>query len=108
MSAIEAGGHGGLGTSSTAQNAVTAIDIVLEPDGTMIQRAQEANAGRPKNFPKGYSLSPLRSPRLRFLLWGIRLPIRQFPNSGNAPAPSQANAVSSRSRSETPGDSFRC
>jgi hypothetical protein len=35
-------------------NPITALDIVLEPDGTMIENAQAANAGFLKNFPKGY------------------------------------------------------
>ena len=31
-------------TTAPAQNAITAIDILLEPDATMIQHAQAANA----------------------------------------------------------------
>ena len=55
---------GGQGTSSMAQSGVTAIDIVLEPDTTMIQRAQDANAGLRKNFPKGYSLDAEHKPHI--------------------------------------------
>jgi hypothetical protein len=36
---------GSQGIRSTAQNPVTAIDIALEPDKTMIQHAQDANTG---------------------------------------------------------------
>ena len=39
--------------SSAAENPVTAIDIVLEPDATMIQRAEAANSRLLKVFPKG-------------------------------------------------------
>jgi len=42
--------------STTLQHIITAVDIVLEPDATMIQHAQAANAGLLKNFPKGYAL----------------------------------------------------
>jgi hypothetical protein len=54
----------GKGTSSTAQNPVTAIDIVLEVDATMIQHAKAANAGLRKNFPKGYSLDAEHTPHI--------------------------------------------
>jgi hypothetical protein len=52
---------------TTAQTTVTAIDIVLEPDSTMIQRAQEANAGLLKNFPKGYSLDAEHKPHISII-----------------------------------------
>jgi hypothetical protein len=40
------------GASSAEQHPITAVDIVLEPDATMIQHAQAANAGLLKNSPK--------------------------------------------------------
>jgi hypothetical protein len=51
-------------TSNAAQNPVTAVDIVLEPDSTMIQNAQAANTGLLKNFPKGYSLGDEHAPHM--------------------------------------------
>jgi hypothetical protein len=51
-------------TSSGAQNPITAIDIVLEPDATMIQNAQAANAGLRKNFPKGFALGDEHAPHI--------------------------------------------
>jgi hypothetical protein len=52
-------------TASSAElNPVTAIDIVLEPDATMIQNAQVANAGLLKNFPKGYALDEEHAPHI--------------------------------------------
>ena len=38
------------------QNSVTAIDIALEPDATMVQHAMAANARLLKSFPKGFTL----------------------------------------------------
>jgi 2'-5' RNA ligase len=44
-------------TPSNAQkNPITAIDIALEPDATMIQRARADNARLLKVFPKGFAL----------------------------------------------------
>jgi hypothetical protein len=42
-------GTGGPGT-------VTAIDIVLEPDATMVKHAEAANERLRKEFPKGFAL----------------------------------------------------
>ena len=50
--------------SSTGQSTITALDIVLEPDSTMIQHAQTANAGLLKNFPKGYALGNEHAPHI--------------------------------------------
>jgi hypothetical protein len=38
------------------QNPVTAIDIALEPDATIVQHAKDANARLLKSFPKGLAL----------------------------------------------------
>jgi hypothetical protein len=57
----------GQGTSSAVQNPVTAIDIVLEVDATMIRHAQAANAGLRKNFPKGYSLDAEHKPHISIM-----------------------------------------
>jgi hypothetical protein len=51
-------------TPATPQNSVMAIDIVLEPDATMIQHAQDANAGLRKDFSKGYSLDAQHKPHI--------------------------------------------
>jgi hypothetical protein len=51
-------------TSSATQNPITAVDIVLEPDATMLQNAQAANAGLLKNFPKGYPLGDEHAPHI--------------------------------------------
>ena len=54
-------------TSSAQQNAVTAIDIALEPDTTMIQHAEATNARLRKVFPKGYALYATHRPHITML-----------------------------------------
>jgi 2'-5' RNA ligase superfamily len=54
-------------TSPTGQNDVTAIDILLDPDATMIQHAQAANARLLKNFPKGFTLGGAHAPHVTVL-----------------------------------------
>jgi len=49
---------------TTPQHTITALDIVLEPDATMIQHAQAANAGLLKNFPKGFPLGDEHAPHM--------------------------------------------
>jgi hypothetical protein len=51
-------------SSIPAQNSVTAIDILLDPDATMIRHAEAANAGLLENFPKGYSLDAEHRPHI--------------------------------------------
>jgi hypothetical protein len=51
-------------TSGAAQHPITAVDIVLEPDATMIQNAQTANAGLLKNYPKGFTLGDEHAPHM--------------------------------------------
>jgi hypothetical protein len=46
------------------QNPVTAIDIALEPDATMVQHAMDANARLRKSFPKGFALDETHSAHL--------------------------------------------
>jgi 2'-5' RNA ligase len=43
-------------SSGAQQNPVTAIDIALEPDATMMQHAKADNARLLKAFPKGFAL----------------------------------------------------
>jgi hypothetical protein len=53
-------------------NAVTAIDILLEPDATMIQHATATNDRLRKVFPKGFALDASHRPHItlvqRFVL----------------------------------------
>lgn len=45
----------------------TAIDILLDPDATMLQHSQSANARLLKAFPKGYSLDAAHQPHISCL-----------------------------------------
>jgi 2'-5' RNA ligase superfamily len=59
-------------TSNAQENPVTAIDVALEPDATMIQHAEAANARLLKVFPKGYSLDATHSPHITMLQRYVR------------------------------------
>src|SRR5271163_4154500 len=54
------------------QNPVTAIDIALEPDATMVQHAMVANARLLKSFPKGFSLDTTHHPHVSILQQFVR------------------------------------
>jgi len=60
------------GASSAQQNAVTAIDIALEPDATMAQHAQADNARLLKAFPKGFALDATHHPHVTMLQRYVR------------------------------------
>ncbi len=62
----------GFAGTSTAQDAVTAIDIALEPDITMIQHAQADNARLLKAFPKGFALDATHHPHISMLQQFVR------------------------------------
>ncbi len=63
---------GSAGASSAQQSAVTAIDIALEPDATMIQHAQADNARLLKVFPKGFALDATHHPHISMLQQFVR------------------------------------
>jgi hypothetical protein len=54
------------------QNPVTAIDIALEPDATMVQHAMAANARLRKSFPKGFALDKTHHPHISMLQQFVR------------------------------------
>ena len=58
--------------SSAQENPVTAIDIALEPDATMIQHALDANARLLKAFPKGFALDETHHPHISILQQFVR------------------------------------
>jgi hypothetical protein len=45
-------------------NPATAIDILLEPDATMVKHAQAANERLLKDFPKGFALGKSHQPHI--------------------------------------------
>jgi 2'-5' RNA ligase len=58
--------------SVAQQNPVTAIDIALEPDATMVQHARAANARLLKEFPKGFTLDATHHPHISMLQQFVR------------------------------------
>jgi 2'-5' RNA ligase len=59
-------------TAGTQPNSITAIDIALEPDATMIQHADAANARLLKVFPKGFALDATHHPHVTMLQRYVR------------------------------------
>lgn len=63
----------GLAQGAVAQqDALTAIDIALEPDATMLQHAKDANARLLKSFPKGFALDETHHPHVTMLQQFVR------------------------------------
>jgi 2'-5' RNA ligase len=60
------------GSSGAQENPVTAIDIALEPDATMIEHAAAANARLLKSFPKGFALDATHHPHISMLQQFVR------------------------------------
>jgi hypothetical protein len=49
------------------ESTLTAIDILLEPDATMIKKAEAANERLLKSFPKGFALDKTHQPHISCL-----------------------------------------
>jgi len=58
--------------AAAQSNPVTAIDIALEPDATMIDHAKAANARLLKSFPKGFALDETHHPHISMLQQFVR------------------------------------
>jgi hypothetical protein len=58
--------------STAQQNPVIAIDVALEPDATMIQRAKAANARLLKAYPQGFALDATHNPHITMLQQFVR------------------------------------
>lgn len=50
-----------------ADSDLTAIDILLNPDGTMLEQAKTANAQLLKNYPQGFALDAEHTPHITCL-----------------------------------------
>ena len=57
---------------NTALDSVTAIDILLEPDATMLEHAGVANARLLSVFPKGFSLDATHRPHVTMVQRFVR------------------------------------
>ena len=62
---------GGVGLAQ-AQDAVTAINILLLPDAAMLQHAQAANDRLRKVYPKGFSLDAIHRPHITMVQRFVR------------------------------------
>src|SRR5229473_1240301 len=54
-------------TKAAEPDALTAIDILLEPDATMIKKAEAANKRLLKSYPKGFALGKSHQPHISCL-----------------------------------------
>jgi phosphoserine phosphatase len=54
------------------QNTVTAIDILLEPDATMVKHAEANNARLLKVYPKGFALDAAHRPHITLIQRFVR------------------------------------
>jgi hypothetical protein len=59
-------------TTAAEQNSATAIDMLLEPDATMLEKAQVNNAQLLKVFPKGFTLDEAHRPHITLLQRFVR------------------------------------
>jgi hypothetical protein len=60
------------GAAMAQQSPITAIDIALEPDGTMVEHAETVNARLRSVFPKGFSLDATHHPHITMLQRFVR------------------------------------
>jgi hypothetical protein len=58
--------------ASPDQNSVTSIDILLEPDATMLKHADANNARLLKVYPKGFALDAAHRPHITMLQCFVR------------------------------------
>jgi hypothetical protein len=62
------------GAAMAQQSPITAIDIALEPDVTMVHHAEAVNARLRSVFPKGFSLDATHHPHISMLQRYVRTP----------------------------------
>lgn len=60
------------GAAMAQQSPIAAIDIALEPDATMVHKAEAVNAGLRSVFPKGFSLDTTHHPHITMLQRFVR------------------------------------
>src|SRR6476620_11253274 len=62
----------GSGRSIAADTSVTAIDILLDPDATMVQHAEAVNARLRGVFPEGFALDASHRPHISMFQCYVR------------------------------------
>jgi hypothetical protein len=63
---------GGASASNAQQSPVTAIDVLLEPDATMLQRSAANNARLRAAFPDGFALDATHRPHITMIQRFVR------------------------------------
>ena len=64
--------HAQTASPPAGQNAVTAIDILLKPDATMVQHAEAVNTRLRSVFPKGFALDASHHPHISMFQCFVR------------------------------------
>ena len=72
LTMVATGAHIQAANGPAKPGAVTAIDILLEPDTTMLQHSADNNARLLKVFPKGFSLDATHAPHITMLQCFVR------------------------------------
>jgi hypothetical protein len=62
----------GQAPGSAAKPALTAIDILLEPDATMLRRAEAVNASHRELYPQGFALDAAHRPHITLIQRFVR------------------------------------
>ena len=68
LAATVGGGRSRAQEKAVEPNSVTAIDILLEPDATMLKKADAANNRLRESYPKGFALDELHRPHISCLV----------------------------------------
>jgi hypothetical protein len=76
-------------------SAVTAIDILLEPDATMLRHAEAVNASHLKVYPKGFTLDATHRPHITLVQRFVRTADldRVYANAGEILARANVTAM---------------
>ncbi len=64
--------HSQAADSQAKPGAVTAIDILLEPDATMLRHAEAVNASHRKVYPQGFALDATHRPHITLIQRFVR------------------------------------
>lgn len=62
----------GFSQEASSPNSITAIDILLEPNATMLEKAESTNARLLKAFPKGFMLDATHRPHITIIQRFVR------------------------------------
>jgi hypothetical protein len=84
---------GGAGASNAQQSPVTAIDVLLEPDATMLQRSAANNARLRAVFPDGFALDATHRPHITMIQRFVRTADLEKVHAAVGPVFARANVT---------------